>query len=930
MGKQTVPFYHCNGGEVSHLALMRVDIDKMRLAADKMINWMPLAQGPMTMRPGTQYLGQSRENLPCRLLEFVYATDDTALVEVTDEYIRVWQNDALVTRESVSSSIQGYGSWTKSASTGSTITVDGAGMLNFAGVTEGNRSFAYGAINCTGNQGLKHGLRINVVQGGDLLFKIGTTVGGDEIIATTTLGTGYHSIGFIPNVNTLYVQLESQDEQSYRIDIMAFEAAGPMAVSAPWATADLPNIRYDQSADVIFVACAGYPQRMIQRREGNSWSVVLYEANDGPFPAKAGDTTYKFTPSGTRGDITLTCNKAFFRSAYVGSVIRLFHEGQNFTQRLNVQGVATDSIRISGVANYVPTVLNMLPNTTPQAWYYTNPVTGGIAIVYAGANVPAGFNLNHDREFTINITGLSGTGSTIELQRTYDPDGLSDWTTVESYTSNVSKTYDGDHSDNVIVYYRLFCRAYSSGTASCTLAYTGSGGYGVARIQSVASATSATCQVIKPFANTSQTSNWRLSEWNGEDGYPSSVTLHEGRLWWSGGSRVWGSVSDNYTSFDFEDATDAGPISRSIGKGPIQNTRFMLSLGRLVVGTDSGIVTARSSSFDEPLTPKNFILKYTNTQGVAGIRGVQIDTKGIFVQRSDRRVYLIDFTAQKFDYQTIDLTRLNTDIGFPGFADMAVQRQFDTRLWFVRDDGVMAVLVYDEQDEVLAWYRLEAADDGLYEAVAVLPDPIEDAVYAVVNRDSYRFIEKFARLDQTTTGPDQRLSDAYVYATTTSTVTGLDHLNGKTVCAWGDQTDLGTFVVSGGSITLDQTYEHVVVGLPYRAQYVSAKLAYAAQGGTAVNQAKRIAQVGFVLSNTHYQGVKYGQYNAATGAFNADNLPLVEEGRTTTAGTIWTQYDQQDFDMNGLWSADSRIYIEGNSPRPATVLGFTIDMTTSG
>lgn len=928
MAKQTVPFYHCNGGEVSHLALMRVDIDKMRLAADTMVNWMPLTQGPMTLRPGSQYLGTTKDNQPCRLLEFVYASDDAALVEVTDGYIRIWQNDALVTRESVTSTIQSYASWTKTASTGSTITVDGSGNLVFNAVTEGNRSYAYGTIDCTSNLNKKHGLKFQVLQGGDLLFKMGTSLGDDDIIATTTLGTGYHSIGFVPTINTLYIQLESQDEQSYTVGAMSFETAGPLAIVAPWATADLPNIRYDQSADVIFVACEGKQQRMIERRSGNSWSVVLYETKDGPFPAKAGDTTYKFTTSDTRGDVTITCNKAFFRSTYEGALIRLFHEGQNFTQRLNVQGVATDSIRVSGVANYVTTILNSTA-TTPPVYWYVNPVTGAIldASLFPP---PPGYNLSHDREFTITITGLTGTGSTIELQRTYDPDGLSDWTTVESYTSNVSKTYTGDTADNVIVYYRLFCRTYSTGTASCTLAYTGSGGYGVARIKTVSSTTSASCQVIHPFVNTVQTSNWRLSQWNGEDGYPSSVTIHEGRMWWSGGSRIWGSVSDDYTSFDFEATGDAAPISRSIGKGPIQNTRFMMSLGRLVVGTDSGIVTARSSSFDEPLTPKNFILKYTNTQGVSALRGVQLDTKGIFVQRSDRRVYMIDFTAQKFDYQTLDLTRLNTDIGFPGFADMAIQRQFDTRLWFVRDDGMMAVLVYDEQDEVVAWYRLEAADEGAYENVAVLPGTLEDAVYTVVNRDNVRLIEKFARLDQATDGPDNRLSDSFVYAGTTDTVTGLAHLEGRTVCVWGSSLDLGTFTVSSGQISLGTIYTDVVVGLPYKARYVSAKLAYAAQGGTAVNQAKRAAQVGFVLSKTHYQGVKYGQYNTETNQYTADNLPLVEEGKTTASSKIWTHYDQQDFDMNGLWTADSRIYIEANSPRPATVLGFTIDMATSG
>jgi hypothetical protein len=907
MAFQSVPFYHCNGGEISRLALARVDIDKMRLAAERMVNWMPLTQGPMTLRPGTRYIGNTYQNNPAKLIEFVYASDDAALIEVTDTNVRIWANDALVSRDLVTSTIPAYSGWTMTASTGSTVTVNGGGHLVISGVVTGNISSASAAIDCTSNSGMKHGLRFTVVQGGDLGFKLGTTLGADDLIPATTLGTGTHSIGFVPGVNTVYVQFESRDERSYEIDVMTIEGPGAVILPAPWRNADLPDIRYDQSADVVAVACHNYQQRMIQRRDNNSWSIVLYETDDGPFPAKQGDKTYKFTPSDTRGDITLTCNKDFFKGAYVGSLIRLFHEGQSFTQRLNVQGTYTDSIRVSGVADYLPVTYVVVNNI---------PIPVG------------GYNQQHDREFQVTVSGVAG-GTVIELQRTYDPDGLADWVTVETYSSNVSKTYAGDTSDNVIVYYRLFCRTYGSGTATCGLSYTGSGGYGICRIRSVTNATTASCQVLKSFANTVRTDDWRLSDWNGEDGYPSSVTLHEGRLWWSGATRVWGSVSDNFTSFDFEKTGAAAPISRSIGKGPIQNTRFMLSINRLVVGTDAGIVTARSSSFDEPLTPTNFVLKYTNTQGVLNLRGLAIDTKGIFVQRSGRRIYLIDFTAQKFDYTTIDLTRLNTDIGIHGFVDFTIQRQFDTRLWFVRGDGMMAVLVYDEQDDVVAWYRIQSAGSDTYENVAVLPATLEDSVYAVVNRSGSRFIEKFARLDEAQ--DSQILSDACVVQSAfTNVVTGLDHLESRQVVAWGDGKDLGTYTVSGGQITLSQSVNRAVVGLKYTAQFISAKLAYAAQSGTAINKAKRVSQVGFVLDKTYYQGVRYGQYNSSTGTYTTDQLPLVEDGVTTAAGTIWGHYDQQNFDMNGQWSVDSRIYLEAASPCPATVLGFTIDIATSG
>lgn len=937
MPRITQPFYSPNRGEVSRLALMRVDLDKMRLAADTMINWMPLTTGPMTLRPGTEYLGETYNNSACRILEFIYATDDAALLELTNQLLRVWVDGELVSRDTVTSTIQAFSSWTLSPSTGASVSVV-SGSLVFKDVTQGSLSSAYGTMNCTGNLNLSHGLRIPVTQGGTLTLKIGTTQGDDDVFPETILETGTHSINFAPTTNTVYVQLESKEARSFTVGAITVESGGAMTLPTPWVEADLYQVRYDQSADIVFLACSGYQQRLIQRRANNSWSIVLYEVNDGPFPGATGEDTFRFTPSALRGDASVTTNKQFFNSEMVGALIRLYHLRQDTTEDLNVAETSTEKIFVTGTAE-----------TT-----YWDP-NGG-----TGTPPPGSFTTvsSAERTFTISITGT--WVGTIALQRTFDPEGISDWVEIESYTTNQSKTYN-DHMTNVQAYYRLFMKAYTSGTATCNLSISGGGGAGIARITSIDTTVSphkANVQILKPFygcvtsggvtRGSGSTNQWRLSYWDNNQGWPSSVAIHEGRLWWAGGARIWGSVADNYYSFDLDMEGEAAPINRSIGKGPIQNTNFMMSLGRLVIGTDAGIITARSSSFDEPLTPSKFNLKYSNTQGTADIRCIPLDQKGIFVQRSGRRVYMIVFTNQTFDYKTVDLTRLNLDIGIPGFNSLGMQRQLDTRLWAIRKDGTAAVFLYDEEDDVAAWFRVESADDGFYENVAVLPGTLEDQVYVVVRRTvngvTKRYLERFARVDQCQGISQNRLIDShltYDYGVATTSIAGLSHLRGKTVAVWGATAAqvaagtgaaLGTYVVnSSGQISgLPVAVTQAVVGLPYTAQFVSAKLAYAAREGTAINQQKRVNKIGFVLDRTYYQGVRYGQYDMLTGTYTADDLPLIEDGAATAAGTIWQHYDAQQFELNGTWDADSRIYVEAASPLPATVLGFTIEMETSG
>jgi hypothetical protein len=106
-----------------------------------------------------------------------------------------------------------------------------------------------------------------------------------------------------------------------------------------------------------------------------------------------------------------------------------------------------------------------------------------------------------------------------------------------------------------------------------------------------------------------------------------------------GTDKIWGSVSDAYTSFDIDTEGDAGPINRSVGFGPVDTINWLLPLGRLIVGRQGAETSVRSGSFDEPLTPTNFTLKDCSTQGSAPVAAVKIDTRGVFVQQSNRRVF---------------------------------------------------------------------------------------------------------------------------------------------------------------------------------------------------------------------------------------------------------------------------------------------------
>jgi len=223
-------------------------------------------------------------------------------------------------------------------------------------------------------------------------------------------------------------------------------------------------------------------------------------------------------------------------------------------------------------------------------------------------------------------------------------------------------------------------------------------------------------------------------------------------LWWAGKSKIWGSISDAYESFDPGVEGDSGVINRSIGTGPVDNIEWMQSMGRLIIGTEDRELQAKTSSLEEPLTPTNFNLRDISGQGSAPIQGVKLDKRVLFTQKAGVRVMETGYSGQTLDYETGDHTKLIPEIGEPGLSRMAVQRQPDTRLHCVRGatDGTVGLLVTDPLEDVKAWVDVESSGgvNGIIEEVAVLPAAGEDAVYYIVKREidgsTKRYLERWA------------------------------------------------------------------------------------------------------------------------------------------------------------------------------------------
>lgn len=876
-----------------------------------MTNWVARVLGSMSLRPGWGYIGNTQSNLQARVIPFVFGASDTARLEVTAGTLRVWVQDAPIVRPAVSAAITNgtftasLAGWTNSSESGASASWVSNAKVSLVGT--GNNNAILDQQVTVNEPNIEHVLRI-IVTRGPVVFRAGTAIGDDIYINETTLGTGTHSLALTPTGASFWIRFMNARINASLLSSCNVEAAGTLTLPAPWLTADLPNLRWTESADVIYVGCNTYQQRKIERRSLRSWSITLYEPENGPFRV-INVTPTTLTPSAIQGDITLTASKPLFKPGHLGALFQLTSVGQQVGASLAAGDTYTNPVRVNGIGN--------------------------------------------QRLLTITFTGTwSGTPT---LQYSVAAPGT--WVDVKNYASGANGT-DGyqDGFDNQVIFYRVGFKpgAYVSGTLVVAISFSSGSIVGAVRVTTYTDSQHVNAAVLQPLGGTTATVDWTEGAWSPFRGYPATNALFQGRLWWFGTS-VFASVSDDYENFDASVLGDSAPIIGQLDEGPVENIYWAIPLQQLVLGTATSEVSCRSTYLGDPVTPTNFNVLSSSSQGSANVQALRMDRSGIFVQVSGQRLFELDLDIYTYAYRSNELSLLVPDLNKAGIVQLAIQRKPDTRIHCRRADGSVGVMVYDAAENVTCWLELTAAVSGVVEDISVLPGVEEDQIYYIVNRTvngkTVRFHEKWALESECTGLPIAKLADAHVLysgAASTTLTAIAPHLIGQTVVVWGWNTttpftdasgntiglDLGTYVVDvNGTVSgLPKAVTNACVGLGYTARWQSMKQAFAAALGTPLNQLKRIDRLGLVLRNTHARGIQVGN-----DFDHLDDLPLADlpylspaGGSLTDTDAILNDYDHQMSGFDDVWSTDSRVCLQAESPRPATALAFTVGMTTSG
>ena len=314
-------------------------------------------------------------------------------------------------------------------------------------------------------------------------------------------------------------------------------------------------------------------------------------------------------------------------------------------------------------------------------------------------------------------------------------------------------------------------------------------------------------------------------------------------------------------------------------------------------------------------------------QRVRAVQPIGVGTSLLYVQRAGRKLLSIDYTVETDNYVSTDLAVLSNRITRTGIVDMAYQGEPFGVVWCVLANGKLIGFTYDRQQEVTGWHRHPIGGDGFVEAVAVIPAPdgTREELWAVVRRTingaTTRYVEyleaPWEGADEDGTGGDDQEDAFYVDSgltydgVSTTSITGLDHLEGETVQILADGATQPDQVVSGGAITLDRAASVVQAGLQAPARLVTMRIEAGSGDGTAQGKTKRVhsATVRFVDT----LGGRVGQYGGRVDDISrrSPSTPMGEPEPIFSG--------DRDVDFPGDYDTDCRVEIRQDQPYPMTV-----------
>ena len=435
---------------------------------------------------------------------------------------------------------------------------------------------------------------------------------------------------------------------------------------------------------------------------------------------------------------------------------------------------------------------------------------------------------------------------------------------------------------------------------------------------------------------TTATVDWRFGVYSATTGYPRAISFFQDRLAFAGSTSYpdrydltkTGGYSATFVTFQPTNAAgavaDDNAITGNVPSGQVNAINWLASdLRGLIAGTVKEEFVIRSNSLGDAITPSNASSSLFSGTGSSYIQPVRTVDGTTFVQTARRRLFDVVYSFEQDSLRPKDLTLAAEHITRSQIIAITYQQEPINVVWAVRNDGILVGMTHYPEQDVYGWHRHQIGgvsdEDGtnaIVESVTTIPSPdgSRDDLWLIIRRringNTVRYIEYMRRYYE----DDQDVEDAgccdsrFTYdGAVTSTVSGLDHLEGETVKVMVDGLSHPNLVVSGGAVTLanNRTGSVIQIGLSYTWRIITQKIdTVLPNNDTGQGRKKRIINI--IVRMLNSLGMKYGtpqgsliehdfnqgaSYDTATPLFTGDTIELNWPGGDETAGQILLEND---------------------------------------
>ena len=643
MSKSFSIYTHFNTGEISDRLKGRVDLDKYKHGCETMENFQVLPEGGARRRGGIHYVADVKPA----------AT-----------------GSELMSNGTFASNITG---WTDK-SVGSGSIAHSTNLMNIVSSDSSNYGWAEEEVTTVAGQLYILGF---VVGTGAINLQIGTSTGGEQIFASTSMAVGTYStvefralttatfIGFkhtaaathtldtvtlkkgVTDAKVRMVRFQFSDTQAYMLefgnlyvrfykDNGRIEESGiAVELATPYPTSVLFDLMFAQSADTMFIAHRDYAPRQIERTSHTDWTI--------------NETAFISAPSS-------------FVS--VGDAIT------NGTFRNNLTGWTV----ISG------------NDVTATGFDVDLDNSGTSAVIQQQVTVDSG----QAYELTFNFIDHSHTTSTNRKL------------TVQS-GSTAGAT---DHLASTEVTTGQHSFTFTPGAATTYLRFSNTN-TGVATVGAVSLRRTSGGTVD---ANT----------------YPGTVTFYEQRLFWAGSRNhpqtFWGSQTGSYLNMDPATADADHSVQFSVAADSLDAIVWIGSARDLILGS-YGSEHSANGGVDNAIQPASINVTLQSAFGSERITPVNAGHAILFVARGGKKVREFVFNFDVDGFKAPDLTLLAAHISNDGITQLAYQQDPDSICWCSTSTGELIGMTYLADQNVIAWHRHPLGGTlATVESVGVIPD----------------------------------------------------------------------------------------------------------------------------------------------------------------------------------------------------------------